>query len=118
MNSFQKLLDFLNRLDESALTYTTTHDREDTMMVTVCAPGERWEVEFYEDGNVEVEVFYSNSAEEGLEGEEALERLFADFDEDFEEEDDEEFDEDDDFEDEDDDEEYEEDEELEEEDEK
>lgn len=107
MNNFQKLVDFLNRLDEAALTYTVEHSREDTLTVTVSAPGERWEVDFYEDGNVEVEVFYSNSAEEGLEGEEALERLFADFG-DYDEEDDDE------LEDEEDEEEYEDDEELEE----
>ena len=39
-------------------------------------PGERWEVEFFADGSVEVEVFTSG-ARNGLEGENALERLFA-----------------------------------------
>ena len=100
MNSFQKLLDFLNRLDEAALTYVVEHSREDTMTVTVSAPSERWEVDFYGNGNVEVEVFYSNSAEEGLEGEEALERLFGDYDDDeYEEEDDEEYEDEDEYED-------------------
>jgi len=46
-------------------------------MVDIAVPGERWEVEFFEDGHVEVEVFRSTS--DGLEGEEALDRLFEKF---------------------------------------
>lgn len=77
MNSLQKVLDFLNKLDESGLGYSMEHNREDTLSVLVAIPGERWEVEFHADGEVEVEVFYSGAEEEDLEGEEALERLFA-----------------------------------------
>lgn len=43
-------------------------------MVEVAVPGERWEVEFFADGEVAVEVFRSA----GMEGEEALARLWAD----------------------------------------
>lgn len=86
MNSLQKLFDFLNRLDDTALSYTLQHEREDTIMVLVSIPSERWEVEFFADGSVDVEVFYSNSEEDGIEDEEALERLFEDYsDEEFEE---------------------------------
>ena len=86
MNSLQKLFDFLNRLDDAAITYNLDHVREDTITVVVSVPAERWEIEFYADGSVEIEVFYSNSEEDGFEGEEALERLFEDYTEDFEEE--------------------------------
>lgn len=92
MNSMQKLFDFLNRLDEATISYTLEHQCEDTLLVSVNIPDERWEIEFYADGSVEVEVFYSNAEEDGFEGEEALERLFEDFDD---EEDDEDFDADD-----------------------
>ena len=43
-------------------------------MVTVAVPGERWEVEFLNDGSVEVEKFVSNGE---IGGEEALGELFS-----------------------------------------
>ena len=41
-------------------------------MVAIAVPGERWEVEFFADGHVEVEIF----AAKPMEREEALARLF------------------------------------------
>src|SRR5690606_18866973 len=119
-NSLQKVLDFLNKLDEHGLADSLEHNREETLTVLVGIPGERWEIEFRADGEVEVEVFYSGAEEDDMEGEEALERLFTDDDEDYEEgdEEDDEEDEDEDDEDEDDfeDEDFEEDDEVDEED--
>ncbi len=74
----RKLLDFLRTLDERRIYYTLGHHRDETVMVKVSVPGEHWEVEFFEDGGVEVEVFRSSG---GLEGEEALERLLREHDE-------------------------------------
>ena len=45
-------------------------------MVMIAVPGERWEVEFFANCSVEVEVFRSVN---GVVGEEELERLFRDF---------------------------------------
>ncbi|RPD48056.1 hypothetical protein DNI29_10250 [Hymenobacter sediminis] len=73
----QKLLDFLTELDARKIHYTLAHHREESIMVLVAVPGQRWEIEFFADSHVEVEVFAS--ASEGLEGEEALERLFKNF---------------------------------------
>ena len=42
-------------------------------MVLLAVPGERWEVEFFADGSVEVEVFVSSG---GVQGPELLTRLF------------------------------------------
>lgn len=86
MNMFQKLLDFLNRLDEVGLVYTLEHNRDETIMVTVSKENERWEVEFVADGDIDVEVFYSEN--DDLEDEDALERLFDDSDGDDSEDDD------------------------------
>jgi hypothetical protein len=36
-------------------------------MVEIAVPGERWEVEFLEDGAIEVEVFRSSGSIEGAE---------------------------------------------------
>lgn len=78
MDMFQKLIGFLNRLDEVGLIYTLEHNRDDAVLVNVSRDNERWEVEFVADGDIDVEVFYSEDGE--LEGEEALERLFEDSD--------------------------------------
>ena len=43
-------------------------------MVNVAVPGERWEVEFLNDGSVDVERFISNGE---IAGKEALSELFA-----------------------------------------
>lgn len=68
-----KVLAFLDRLDEVKIPYTLAHVRE-TIMVKITVPGERWEVEFFEDGEVEVERFISTGK---IEGEGSLERLLA-----------------------------------------
>lgn len=73
--AFQKLLDFLNRLDAEKMPYRLSHFREDTVAVELAVPGERWEVEFYATGTIEVERFRSDghvSADESL-----LAELFA-----------------------------------------
>ncbi|OQY43567.1 MAG: hypothetical protein B6247_31530 [Candidatus Parabeggiatoa sp. nov. 2] len=57
---FEKLLQFLNRLEQEKIYYTLSHHRENAIMITVSLPGERWEIEFLEDGSVEVEQFKSH----------------------------------------------------------
>lgn len=68
-----KLLEFLERLESVKLWYNLTHVR-DSIMVKVYVPGEIWEVEFFENGEVEVERFVSTGE---IEGKEAIDRLFA-----------------------------------------
>jgi len=45
-------------------------------MVTVTVPGQRWEVEFFEDGRVDVEKFLSDGT---ISDERELPRLFDEF---------------------------------------
>ena len=77
MNSLQRLLDFLDRLDAHKIYFTLARHRNDAVMVRVDVPSERWEIEFFADTHVEAEVFRSGGPESGIEGEEALDRLFA-----------------------------------------
>lgn len=74
MNALQKLLDFLVELDQRKLFYRLSRVRAEAIMVEVAVPGERWEVEFFADGTVEVEVF---GGSRGVEGEDALGRLLV-----------------------------------------
>ncbi|MBD2385913.1 hypothetical protein [Cylindrospermum sp. FACHB-282] len=71
---FGKLIAFLNKLEQDKITYSLAHNRDETVMVNVAIPGQRWEVEFFEDGSVEVEKFVSSGE---VAGEEALSDLFA-----------------------------------------
>lgn len=65
---FGNLLAFLRRLGEARIPYTLRHSRDDAVMVQVTVPGERWEIDFLEDGDVDVEVFRSGgvTAADGL----------------------------------------------------
>ena len=57
-SSLAKALDFLDRLDDARIWYRLEHVR-DALMVVTAVPGERWEIEFFDDGHVEVERFVS-----------------------------------------------------------
>jgi hypothetical protein len=79
MDALQKLLSFMKRLDASKIHYSLDRVREEAVMVRVDVPGERWEVEFFVNGQIEVEVFSSGGPHNGIEGEESLDRLFETF---------------------------------------
>ena len=81
-NSFQMLLDFLDELERHKLYFRLERDRSEAVMVRVDVPGERWEVEFFADGEVEVEVFRSTASGVvgGSEAQAALRHLITDFD--------------------------------------
>jgi hypothetical protein len=73
----EKLLAFLVELKERSIFYKLSQIRPDSIMVEIAVPGERWEVEFFDDGHMEVETFLANPI--GIEGEEAIQRLFHNF---------------------------------------
>ncbi|MHC5615486.1 MAG: hypothetical protein ACYTXA_32090 [Nostoc sp.] len=73
-HGFGKLVTFLNQLEQERISYTLSHHRDQTIMVNVAVAGEQWEVEFFEDGSVEVERFVSNAK---INGEEVFSELFA-----------------------------------------
>ncbi len=77
MNPLQKLLDFLSDLDERKISHRLSQVRPEAIMVEIAVSGERWEVEFFADGHVEVEVFGPSPGIVG--GEEASRRLYDQF---------------------------------------
>ncbi|MCA1686909.1 MAG: hypothetical protein LC745_13260 [Planctomycetia bacterium] len=71
--AFRKLLNFLDRLEKANVWYQMDHVR-DSVMVTLSIPGERWEVEFFEDEHIEIERFIG----QGVAGDESdLERMLT-----------------------------------------
>ncbi|PSM30669.1 hypothetical protein BVG81_009340 [Haliangium sp. UPWRP_2] len=72
MNAMQKLVHFLQQLETHHIWYRLEHIRE-SVLVLISIPGERWEVEFFPDGQVEVEKFTSKGK---IENETALDKLW------------------------------------------
>ena len=75
MDILGSLLRFLNQLEAWRISYRLEHFREDTLMVTLSVPGERWDVEFFADGNIELEIFGSSSEVSSTSMEELIKRL-------------------------------------------
>ena len=59
MNTLKSLIDLLNKLDKQKIYYKLNKVR-DAIMVEVVVPGQRWEMEFFADGVIEIEKFYSD----------------------------------------------------------
>ena len=69
------LLIFLNKLEKNKIHYNLNKIR-DSILVEVCVPGERWEIEFFENNNIEIEKFKSDGK---IFGKEELKNLFEKF---------------------------------------
>ena len=54
MNPLEKLLAFLAELDRRRIFFRLSRVRPEAIMVEIAVPGERWEVEFLADGQLEV----------------------------------------------------------------
>lgn len=65
---FSALLAFLQRLETARIPYSLRHSRADAVMVEVTVPGERWEIDFLADGDVDVEVFRSAGGVQAADG--------------------------------------------------
>ena len=71
---YNKLLEFLQELEQRKISYSLEHNRYNAVMVLISVPGERWEVEFLDDGSVEVERYKSDGK---IYGEDVLNELFS-----------------------------------------
>ena len=53
----EQFLRFFNMLEEKSIYYRLNKVRPMGVMVEIAIPGERWEVEFEDDGSIEIEIF-------------------------------------------------------------
>jgi hypothetical protein len=60
MSELSELTDLLDRLDAAEIHYTLSSVREGALMVGIDVPGEHWEVEFMDSGDIEIEIFRSD----------------------------------------------------------
>jgi hypothetical protein len=56
----KEFIAFLNKLEENSIFYKLNKVRNEAIMVEVAVPGQRWEIEFLEDGTVDIEKFISD----------------------------------------------------------
>jgi hypothetical protein len=77
-NAFRRLLRLLQRLKKAGMHYELAHYRADAISVTVAVPGERWEIEIFEDAHFEIERF-TNPYEGEIRGENELSKLLRCF---------------------------------------
>jgi len=71
----ERLLELLNELEKRKIHYRLNKVR-DSVMIEVAVPGQRWEIEFFEDGHIEIEKFISEGV---IYNKDELEVLFNDF---------------------------------------
>jgi hypothetical protein len=53
---------FLLKLDQFKVQYTLSAAVRTSIMVCIARPGERWEVNFYDDGDIAIEIFRSDGS--------------------------------------------------------
>lgn len=78
MTALTTAAEFCRELDRRHVTYEIQIAREEALMLSVAVPGERWELEFFDDGRIELERFVSQGVAEAPG---ALGQLLAWFDE-------------------------------------
>jgi len=74
--TIRDVLEFVGRLREAKIWFRLEANRYDGITVTVAVPGEIWEIDFLDDGTVDVEIFKSDGM---IFGREKIEELFARF---------------------------------------
>jgi len=78
MDNLKDINKFLNVLEERKIYYRLSKIRPESIMIEVAVPGQRWEIEFMEDGTIEIEKFISNGSIYGGEELEVLLNGFSD----------------------------------------
>lgn len=74
----KEFIAFLNKLEEKRIFYKLNKVRSEAIMVEAAVPGQRWEIEFLEDGTVDIEKFISDKDMYDVNELETLFREFSD----------------------------------------
>ena len=73
---FDRFLALIQQLENAGIHYQVSSYLEDALSIVVRVPGQYWEIDFHQDGTVEIERFLSSGT---IEDESALAELFAQF---------------------------------------
>jgi len=61
-NPFATLMDLIRELKEAKIHFELSHHRDDGVSILATLPGERWEIDVLDDGEVDFERFKSDGA--------------------------------------------------------
>ena len=64
MTALTTAAEFCRELDRLLVTYELRIVRDEALMLSVALPGQRWELEFFDDGRIELERFVSQGVDE------------------------------------------------------
>ena len=64
MTALTTAAEFCRELDRLLVTYELRIVRHEALMLSVALPGQRWELEFFDDGRIELERFVSQGVDE------------------------------------------------------
>ena len=73
---FGKLFDIIHALDAAQIHFTLNYHRYDAVSIMVTVPGERWEIDVLEDGDVDFERFVTTG---GVVGETEMSEYISKF---------------------------------------
>lgn len=73
---FAKLMALVRELEAAQISFRVTHHRYDGITIEATVPGERWEIDVLEDGDVDFERFVSTG---GVQSEDVLAEFIARF---------------------------------------
>lgn len=71
---FAKLMEIIRALEDARIYYRVAHNRHDGITVEATVPGERWEIDVLEDGDVDFERFVTSG---GVAGEQEMNDAIA-----------------------------------------
>ena len=73
---FDKLLYILEQLKDGNISCSLRYCREDAIRIYATVPGQRWEIEVFSNGSVEVEIYESDGS---ISDERKLRELITDY---------------------------------------
>ena len=73
---FAKLMEIIRALEAAQIHFTVSYHRYDAVSINATVPGERWEIDVLEDGDVDFERFVSTG---GVRGEKEMAEFVTKF---------------------------------------
>lgn len=74
----QDVLELLGRLEAAKIHFTLARHQEDAITIEVVVPGQRWEIDCYGNGKMDIEIFKSDGAIRDASAIEELLQAFSD----------------------------------------
>jgi hypothetical protein len=77
-HNLKGVLELLGRLEAAKIHFTLARHQEDAITIEVAVPGQRWEIDYYGNGRMDVEIFKSDGIVRDVSAIDELIHAFAD----------------------------------------